>query len=514
MTADVAAFLAGTPNDGWLAKKTAEGASGRVDYASREAAAGDRPKLVVVFEVPGGGDTTPPTLLLVSPPEPRIVNVARPLIEASFSDDGSGVDPASVRLLLDGMDLTSQAAITTGGLDFTPVEALAEGAHAVTISARDLEGNLAESTWPLTVDTIAPELEILAPQDPLLAEMASVQIAVKFNDATSGVDLASFALILDGDDVTSACAVDPSSATCASPDLASGSHSLAASIRDRAGNLTTVERTFELTVDLEAPVIAIVSPSDGTLINTPTALVSGTVSDDGSIASVTVNGQPVALTDGAFSSAVALSEGFNDLVVVATDGTGKQSVETSGVTLDTLPPTLLVGAPSDGQLVNQPTVGVEGTATDSQGVALVEVNGAAVALTDGHFVATVQVSEGDNPIAVRAVDAAGNAQEASLSVIGFSLPEVEITDPPTLAYLAATTVEVSGTLTPPGSTVTVNGVTAEVAGGTFVARGRSAGRRREYPDRHGDGRWRPREHRQRQCRPRPHASARADLPAG
>ena len=223
-------------------------------------------------------------------------------------------------------------------------------------------------------------------------------------------------------------------------------------------------------MDLEAPVIAIVSPSDGTLINTPTALVSGTVSDDGSIASVTVNGQPVALTDGAFSSAVALSEGFNDLVVVATDGTGKQSVETSGVTLDTLPPTLLVGAPSDGQLVNQPTVGVEGTATDSQGVALLEVNGAAVALTDGHFVATVQVSEGDNPIAVRAVDAAGNAQEASLSVIGFSLPEVEITDPPTLAYLAATTVEVSGTLTPPGSTVTVNGVTAEVAGGTFVAR--------------------------------------------
>ena len=135
VTADVAAFLTGTPNYGWLLKKTAEGASGRVDYASREGAEADRPKLVVVFEVPGSGDTTPPAISLIAPPEPRIVNVARPQVVASISDGESGVDPATVRFLLDGLDLTStgQVVVTASGLEFTASADLSEGRHLVTI---------------------------------------------------------------------------------------------------------------------------------------------------------------------------------------------------------------------------------------------------------------------------------------------------------------------------------------------------------------------------------------------
>ena len=126
--------------------------------------------------------------------------------------------------------------------------------------------------------------------------------------------------------------------------------------------------------------------------------------------------------------------------------------------------------PADGQLVNQPTIEVRGRPRTRR----VRHGGRGqralpVVLIAGRFDATVTLSEGDNPILVRAADTAGNEREVTVTVQRFDLPQVEITDPPTLAYLAATTVEVRGTVSPPDSTVTVNGVAAEVAGGAFVA---------------------------------------------
>lgn len=51
VTADVAAFLAGTPNYGWMVRKDLEHQNGTADYASREAAA-NRPRLVLQLAPP------------------------------------------------------------------------------------------------------------------------------------------------------------------------------------------------------------------------------------------------------------------------------------------------------------------------------------------------------------------------------------------------------------------------------------------------------------------------------
>lgn len=48
VTGDVAAFLAGTPNNGWLLKKSAEGQSGQVDFGTKESSNG--PALVVTYQ--------------------------------------------------------------------------------------------------------------------------------------------------------------------------------------------------------------------------------------------------------------------------------------------------------------------------------------------------------------------------------------------------------------------------------------------------------------------------------
>jgi PKD repeat protein len=474
VTADVAAFLAGTPNYGWLLKKTDEGAAGRVEYASREEAPEDRPKLVVVFDVPAGGDTTPPVVALVEPAEPRIVNVTRPHIVASFTDEGSGVDPASVELVVDGVDRTGEATVSASGVELTPAEELGEGTHEVEIALSDAAGNAAQASWSILIDTQSPTVTFERPDPVLLSTSPTIPIQVRLGDGLSGVDLGTLSLSIDGQDLDDSCAFDELSdgfeVTCTSAELASGQHLLAAAVRDRATNLASAQLVVQLTVDLTAPTVTIASPVDGALVNTPTAVVDGTVSDDGPVSSLTLDGQPVQLQpDGSFSAPVSLLEGSNVVVAVATDDTGKQGTASITLNLDSTPPRLEMTAPAQSQLVNQSTVRVEGSATDESGVAQVEVNGSTVALSGSQFVEDTPVAEGDNAIVVRATDAAGNVAEETIHVVGFSLPDVEITDPQPLAYLAATTVDVIGTVSPPDAAVSVNGVVAEVAGGTFVA---------------------------------------------
>jgi RHS repeat-associated protein len=55
VTADVLAFLAGTPNHGWLLQKSSEIHGGRVEYTSREGAAGLEPRLALVIQRAANG---------------------------------------------------------------------------------------------------------------------------------------------------------------------------------------------------------------------------------------------------------------------------------------------------------------------------------------------------------------------------------------------------------------------------------------------------------------------------
>jgi hypothetical protein len=64
VTADVAAFLLGTSNFGWMIRKDAEGAAGNVDYTSREGLASQRPRLVLEFLPP----TSTPTATFTNTP--------------------------------------------------------------------------------------------------------------------------------------------------------------------------------------------------------------------------------------------------------------------------------------------------------------------------------------------------------------------------------------------------------------------------------------------------------------
>ncbi len=426
--------------------------------------------VTVVGQVLNPPDTTPPTVAITAPAEGSFLATATPTVTATYTDAGSGVDPASVRLAVDGVDVTAQAQVTASGLTFTPAAPLAEGGHSATLTVNDRAGNLAQATRSFVTDSVPPQVSILSPAPGRTVGETPPSISVQYSDFGSGLDPGGFELTLDGQPF--ACAAGPDGATCPVPSLASGSHIVIARVRDRAGNPASGGIGFEFIRDLAPPSITITSPAPGGLTNALSTLVSGTVTDDsGIITSVRVNGQTAALSEGGFSAYVPLAEGENTLTVVATDVAGRAAQATATIILDSQAPSLTVTSPATGQSVGSASVRVTGQADDGSGsgLARVEVGGAQAAVTQGAFSSEVPLVEGSNSIAVRAFDNAGNVRQTTVEVQRFTVPAISITSPADLSFLAATTIDVQGTVSEPGTAVAVNGQPAAVTGTSFVA---------------------------------------------
>jgi hypothetical protein len=87
-----------------------------------------------------------------------------PLISAIYSDQYSEVDPGSVRLEVDGEDVSSEVTADSVGVEYTPAEPLSEGVHSVTLSVSDEWGYEGESvTWSFEVDLTPPVVAITKP---------------------------------------------------------------------------------------------------------------------------------------------------------------------------------------------------------------------------------------------------------------------------------------------------------------------------------------------------------------
>jgi hypothetical protein len=404
-------------------------------------------------------DRFPPEVAITSPTDGAFVNTPLLRVTGTVTDDG----------VLAEVTVNDFPATVAGGV-FTADVPIAEGVNAITVRAVDAMGNESFATATVSLDSVAPALTILEPVAGRFVSSVPPEVALAYTDGGSGVDSTTFRISLGP--VVPSCEVGPSEALCQLPLLASGDYVVEVEIRDGVGNLASASRAFQLVVDREVPVVSIAEPTEGSYTRTATVRVSGTVSDDsGSLASLLVAGREVAPVPGPFSAEVTLQEGEADLLVVATDETGKQGSARVRVVVDTTPPTLVVEVPVTGQTTNQPSTPVSGRADDVNGISRVEVGGASVPLADNRFDAEVPLEEGSNEVTVRAVDTAGNSGDAALVVRRLTPPSVLISSPADLSYLAATTTDVLGTVSDPAATVTVNGLPAEVSGNQFIVRG-------------------------------------------
>ncbi len=99
-------------------------------------------------------DVVEPAITDLSPALDETVGVATPTISADYSDALSGIDTATAKIEVDGLDVTGSASVTEGGISYTPTAALANGTYDVGVTVADKLGNSTSQEWSFTVSVI------------------------------------------------------------------------------------------------------------------------------------------------------------------------------------------------------------------------------------------------------------------------------------------------------------------------------------------------------------------------
>ena len=214
---------------------------------------------------------------------------------------------------------------------------------------------------------------------------------------------------------------------------------------DVAGNTTTATTAdfpgLALRVlEKVAPTIAVSYPSAGAYITNSKPTIKWTVKDDGSginkatiaiqidsAAAITSGITTTAITGGyecSYTPSTTLSEGAHTVKFTVSDNDGNAATATSvAFTVDTVPPTLNVTAPTDGLVTNKTSLTVTGTTNDATSspvsvrvrVGTGSWTTAAVG-TSGAFGTTVTLAEGANTVTIEATDSAGKTTTITRTV--------------------------------------------------------------------------------------------------
>ena len=180
-------------------------------------------------------DTTAP---VISNPAPAATatGLTGVVLSADYADGGSGIDPSSVVMTLDGVTVPGTA--TAAAVSFN-APSLSVGTHLVSVDVKDLAGNAAQQLhWAFTAqaaDSTAPASDIVSPLGATLNSVTGTVIAASLTDSASGVDVSSIVMTVDGAIVT------PTVATAGlvsySPvSLLPGTHHISVDVKDLAGN--------------------------------------------------------------------------------------------------------------------------------------------------------------------------------------------------------------------------------------------------------------------------------------
>lgn len=207
-----------------------------------------------------------PTVTITSPANGAYVTSNMQPITFQLRDEtgGSGVKLSSLVLTLDGTGYGSTASgmsVTSvaNGYDvtFTPPAALSDGAHTISITVQDNDGNESGAAGAsYTVDTVPPALDLTGPADGLITATAVQTVSGATNDATSSP--VTVTIQLNGAD-QGAVSVAEDGTFSKGVTLAEGANTIVVTATDAAGKETAI--TLSVTLDTTSPVIDAVTIS-------------------------------------------------------------------------------------------------------------------------------------------------------------------------------------------------------------------------------------------------------------
>lgn len=198
-------------------------------------------------------ETVAPVAAFTYPTAGSTITSASPAIAFNFTDDGSGVNPTSCKIKVDGgaeqsVELTGSGAELSG--TFTPATALADGEHTIEVYAYDYDENKSNvATVTFTIDTTPPTLVITAPADASIINVTTGTLAGTTNDVTSSP--VTVTATINGVDV-GAITVNSDGSFSKAITFTTGVNNVVVTATDSAGKETVVTRV--VTVDTGAPV--------------------------------------------------------------------------------------------------------------------------------------------------------------------------------------------------------------------------------------------------------------------
>lgn len=208
-------------------------------------------------------DLAPPELTILEPPE-RVLGDTTPEIRLHYADDDTGVDLATLSILVDGVERAGSC--ETGPSEATCTsQPLAPGAHRLVVTLRDAVGNQALAERELEIVLELP-IAITEPEPDLLTREATVTVA-------GTVALAADEVSINGRQATL------SGGTFALTDvaLAEGTNTLSVVARNAAGGIGMA--TVRVIRDIQAPQPLIFSPPEGLITDSGQIMVTGELLD-------------------------------------------------------------------------------------------------------------------------------------------------------------------------------------------------------------------------------------------
>lgn len=348
-----------------------------------------------------------PTLTIINPVDGTATSQTTVLVTGTVSDSVTAVTSVTIN----GEAVSFAGGTYSGNVD------LAEGDNTITVMAVNQAGLSTTLSVSVTLDTEVPQITLTTPAPGQMADSPAFLVTGTVSEQGSGIA----SLTVNGTQA------QVSGGTFSLEiNLQEGDNAVTAVVTDRAGNQATAAGSVLL--DTLPPALAVTTPGADLITNQPALTVAGTASDSGSgLASVTINGQTVPVTGGAFALELTLQEGANTLTVTAADQVGHTTTVTRTVLLDTQQPVLTLVSPPEGWIhSSQPTITLEtsdepgGSGVDLDTVSItldgaeqaqgLEITGSTLAFTP-----QTPLADGTHVLAVTVRDRAGNLRGLSLT---------------------------------------------------------------------------------------------------
>ena len=365
-------------------------------------------------------DTAPPETTLTGAP-----NAVSNGTTASFSFTSE--PDASFECDFDGLGYTACSSPAS-------YDALDDGDYTFNVRAIDAAGNTESTpeTAGFRIDTEAPTVSVSSTaNDP--TNVSPVPLTIIFSELVTGFEAADISVgngargaLSSSDNQTYTIAITPSIDGEVLINIAAGV------AQDAAGNLSAaLSPSFSIDYDRTPPNTTITAPDDGSLLNVKRPGFSFNASESGATFRCQLDLNEAACTS-PFTPASDLTDGPHSFSVRATDAAGNQDQTPAAInlTIDTIAPeTTLEGTPPS--LIATKTLTVAFSSPEANVTFQCRVD-------SGEFVGcqtsytTAQLVDGQHTVAVRAVDAAGNA-DASPAEHSFTVdtttPDTSISAP-------------------------------------------------------------------------------------